>query len=606
MLFLLVAINAKYIHSNPAVYSLRGFLSDDQKTSVSIAEYTINQSTDEILADIVKRNPTVIGFSCYIWNIRLIRELLIELPKLLPGTDIWLGGPEVSFHSEKLLEEFPCVTGIMVGEGEETFRELVQLYITVWMDSGVTLSQSHEIETETQKQVQNEKNQKKSQLGNIAGLYIRSGRTAERSAMDMNRLPFLYQKTETFHNRIIYYESSRGCPYRCSYCLSSIERELRFRDLETVKTELQHLMDEKVSQVKFVDRTFNCRESHALAIWNYIKEHDNGVTNFHFEIAADRITDAELELLKTMRPGLIQLEIGVQTTNPKTLQAINRVTDLKRLSEVVTIIREQHNIHQHLDLIAGLPYEDYESFSHSLDFVYSLQPQQLQLGFLKVLHGTEIERDAGKYGIYYKDTPPYEVLYTKDISYAEICKLKRIEEMVELYYNSGQFTTTLRVLVREFPSPFTLFEELADFYEKQGYFINQPSRIYRYEVLLAFIESKESLHMSYYRECLTYDLYLRENLRSRPSFARNLQPFRESIKAVYEQEEQERKLLPSYRDYDRKQMEKMTHIEVFHYPVWEMTDSTNQPNLPVLFDYQNRDALTNDAAVILLPPFYPT
>ena len=565
MQFILIAINAKYIHSNPAVYSLRGFLDEKMKSNVSIAEYTINQNTDNILADICKRKPSVIGFSCYIWNIRLIRELLKELPKLLPDVPIWLGGPEVSFNAEKWLEEFQGVTGVMLGEGEETFRELVETYA---------------------REGQGYSGEK--QLDEIAGLCLRTGRTTERAPLDLNRLPFLYEDTERFENRIIYYESSRGCPFRCSYCLSSIDKTLRFRDLDIVKKELQVFLDRKVKQVKFVDRTFNCKKSHALAIWEYLKEHDNGITNFHFEIAADYITDAELKVLRAMRPGLVQLEIGVQTSNAETLAVINRKTDLERLSTVVQEIRSWNNIHQHLDLIAGLPQEGYESFARSFDFVYQLQPQQLQLGFLKVLHGTIMEQEASKYGICYRDTPPYEVLYTNDLSYEEVCKLKQIEEMVELYYNSGQFVYTLQALVREFTSPFAMFEELACFYEEQGYFVHQPARNYRYEVLLEFIRKKALQEEAYYCECMMYDLYLRENLLTRPSFARDLLPFKEAIKSMGKTAER-----------------KMTHIEPFFYRVWENAGASDsncaeQEPIYVLFDYRDREKMTGNARTELL------
>lgn len=572
MQFLLVAVNAKYIHSNPAVYSLCGFVGKDWESYVSIAEYTINQSKDGILADIYKRKPSVIGFSCYIWNIQLIRELLTELPKLLPDVPIWLGGPEVSFNAEKYLEDFPCISGVMIGEGEETFRELLEVYITCGK-----LDMSYQGWDVNLREFD-------AALQGVLGLCLRSGRTGEREATDMNRLPFLYQDTALFENRIIYYESSRGCPYRCSYCLSSIDKMLRFRDIDTITKELQVFLDRKVKQVKFVDRTFNCKESHALAVLEYIKKHDNAVTNFHFEIAADVLTDAELAILQTMRPGLVQLEIGVQTINRETLSAINRKTDLERLATVVKQIRGFGNIHQHLDLIAGLPLEGYDSFARSFDFVYALQPQQLQLGFLKVLHGTVMEEKASSYGICYQDTPPYEVLYTKDLSYEEVCRLKRVAKMTELYYNSGQFVVTLQALAHDFSSPFAMFEALASFYEEQGYYVHQPSRNYRYDVLFDFIKQKVSQREAYYAECLMYDLYLRENLLTRPTFAKDLHPFRDEMRTLHQTGER-----------------KMTHVEPFFHRVWENTEvapyvQAEEP-IYVMFDYTHRNPLTGNAKV---------
>lgn len=570
MKFLLVAINSKYIHSNPAVYSLRAYVGDELREHVEIAEYTINHVFTDILADIYKRKPDVIGISCYIWNIGMVWELVTELSKLMPKVPIWLGGPEVSFDAEKLLVAHPEVTGVMVGEGEETFRELLSYYV-----------------------------KKTGALEEIKGLCLRSGYTTARELTDISTLPFLYEDLSAFENRIIYYESSRGCPFRCSYCLSSIDKKVRLRNIDTVKKELQFFLDRKVKQVKFVDRTFNCNHAHAMAVWQYISEHDNGVTNFHFEISADILNEEELSLLSGMRPGLVQLEIGVQSTNPETLTAIRRSMDVDRLAQIVARINAGNNVHQHLDLIAGLPFEDYESFGRSFDRVYGMCPEQLQLGFLKVLKGSEMHTRAEEFGICYTDKPPYEVLYTKWLSFTEVLRLKRVEEMVELYYNSNQFVHTLRFLEQAFTSPFRMYEELAEFYEEKGYFVNSPARSYRYQVLLAFACEKDKEHEAVYRELLTYDLYLRENVKSRPEFARDLMPYKEEIREFYRREEEERKYLPEYREYDSKQLARMTHMEPFSYPVWEpmMRTETKTAEVPrfVLFDYEARNPLTQDA-----------
>lgn len=570
MKFLLVAINSKYIHSNPAVYSLRAYVGDELREHVEIAEYTINHVFTDILADIYKRKPDVIGISCYIWNIGMVWELVTELSKLMPKVPIWLGGPEVSFDAEKLLVAHPEVTGVMVGEGEETFRELLSSYV-----------------------------KKTGALEEIKGLCLRSGYTTARELTDISTLPFLYEDLSAFENRIIYYESSRGCPFRCSYCLSSIDKKVRLRNIDTVKKELQFFLDRKVKQVKFVDRTFNCNHAHAMAVWQYISEHDNGVTNFHFEISADILNEEELSLLSGMRPGLVQLEIGVQSTNPETLAAIHRKMDVDRLARIVARINSGNNVHQHLDLIAGLPYEDYESFGRSFDRVYGMRPEQLQLGFLKVLKGSEMHTRAEEFGICYTDKPPYEVLYTKWLSFDEVLRLKRVEEMVELYYNSNQFVHTLRFLEQAFTSPFRMYEELEEFYEEKGYFVNSPARSYRYQVLLAFACEKDKEHEAVYRELLTYDLYLRENVKSRPEFAKDLMPYKEEIREFYRREEGERKYLPEYRDYDSKQLARMTHMEPFSYPIWEpmMRTETKATGVPsfVLFDYEARNPLTGDA-----------
>ncbi len=574
MKYLLVAVNAKYIHSNPAVYSLRAYAGEKYGEHIELAEYTINQRTEDILADIYQRKPDAIGFSCYIWNIRMIRELLAELPKVLEHTELWLGGPEVSYDAPGMLIQFPHLKGIIVGEGEATFRELMAYYV----EGDRSLSE-------------------------IAGLYLPEGFTPMRPLLSMDELPFLYGDLEQFQNRIIYYESARGCPYSCSYCLSSIDKRVRLRSVDLVQKELQLFLDKKVPQVKFVDRTFNCVHEHAMAIWKYISEHDNGVTNFHFEISADILRPEEIALLNQMRPGLVQLEIGVQSTNPDTISVIDRVMNVERLEQIVASIRRGKNIHQHLDLIAGLPGEDYNSFRNSFDRVYGMKPDQLQLGFLKVLKGSPMEERAGDYELVYTSQPPYEVLKTKWLSYEEVLRLKQVEEMVELYYNSNQFRYTLAVLEKDFPEPFAMFEQMAAYYREKGYFLNSPARAYRYQVLYDFALSVSPGRKELYRELLVFDLYLREKVKSRPEFAGETgEDEKEYQRAFYLQEEKEHRYLKGYEEYDHRQLAKMTHLEHFTYPVWdpEAAGKGVRTSGSVLFDYRNRDALTYDAAFWLL------
>ncbi len=582
MKFLLCAINAKYIHSNPAVYSLRAYAGEKLRPYVELAEYTINQQKDEILADLYRRQPEVIAFSCYIWNWSMIRELLEEVPKVLPGADIWLGGPEVSYDADRILTQYPRIRGIMIGEGEATFRELLTHYVNREPDTPE--EDEHTL------------------LQKINGLCLPEGYTPPRPLTDLNEIPFFYDDLGEFTNRILYYESSRGCPYRCSYCLSSLDKKVRLRDIATVRKELQFFLDRKVPQVKFVDRTFNCVHEHAMAVWTYLLEHDNGVTNFHFEISADILREDEIALLGKMRPGLVQLEIGVQSTNPNTLDAIHRVTDLDQLAQNVASVRAKQNIHQHLDLIAGLPFEDYESFGRSFDRVYAMRPQQLQLGFLKVLKGSQMQEKAEEFGICSQSCPPYEVLYTRWLTYRDVLKLKRIEEMVELYYNSNQFTHTLPVLEKRFSSPFAMFEALAAHYGEQGYAKNAPARAYRYQALLSFAVAHDPAGEALYRELLTFDMYLRENLKSRPEFAAELTPYKESIRSFYRKEEADRRYLPDYCGFDSRQLARMTHLEPFHYPVWEemqtdLKETLLREEMYVLFDYHRRDPLTYEAKI---------
>lgn len=594
MKFLLVGINSKYIHSNPAIRYLKKYAGAEYENNVELSEYTINNLKEEILSDIYKRNPDVIGISCYIWNFNMVQELLQELPKILPGRDIWLGGPEVSFEGEKVLADFPMVRGIMVGEGEATFKELLSYYKRAEADNADQCKNSNHSDGV-------------SGLLEIRGLLLPEGYTKKREELSLDELPFLYEDLKEYENRIIYYESSRGCPFSCIYCLSSVERKVRLRSIDKVKRELQFFLDNKVPQVKFVDRTFNCHYEHAIAIWRYIKEHDNGVTNFHFEVAADIMTQEQIEVLSGMRPGLVQLEIGIQTTNDRTLHEINRYVNTAHIAQVVARLREKENIHIHLDLIAGLPFEDYESFGHSFDEVYYMEPEQLQLGFLKVLKGSPMFYLAEKYGVVYQSKPPYEVLYSNWLSYDDVLKLKQIEEMVELYYNSNQFSAVLKALKLCFKSPFAMFEALAEYYEEKGYFINTPARSYRYQVLLDFACQIDRERAELYKELLTYDYYLRENAKSRPVFCRDLSDYYKKIWEFYQKEENEPELLKSYKKYHAKQIMKMTHMDVFYYPVWErnpekLYQRREEPYF-VLFDYQMKDPLTQNVKVTVLFSF---
>lgn len=573
MKVLLTAVNAKYIHSNLAIYSMKAYA--EKKgcwgAEIQLAEYTINQQQDGILRKIYEEKPDVLCFSCYIWNISFIKELIQDLKKILPETRIWVGGPEVSYDAERFLKEMPQVTGVMCGEGEATFLEVVKSYAQ-W--------ENQEQEPEM--------------LDNIPGIVYRKSQelivTGNRDILDMDELVFPYENLSLFEHKIIYYESSRGCPFSCSYCLSSIDKKLRFRSLSLVKEELQFFLDNKIPQVKFVDRTFNCKKEHAMEIWKYLKEHDNGVTNFHFEIAADLLSENEIALISTMRPGLIQLEIGVQSTNEKTLEEIRRKTSFSEICKKVQAVAAGENVHQHLDLIAGLPYEDYESFKKSFCDVYALKPQQLQLGFLKVLKGAYMQEMAEVYGCVYKSKEPYEVLKTRWLTYGEISRLKGVEEMTEVYYNSGQFSYTLEALEKEFPDAFTMYEAFADFYEEKGYFAVSHARISRYEILREFLREKEIQNLEFYDELMVLDLYARENLKTRPSWAMDLKPYKKQIQEFYTKEEEQPGILKDYQGYQARQMEKMTHLEVFTYNVLE--GKTEKGIYPVVFDYKKRNPLT--------------
>lgn len=587
MKVLLAAINAKYIHSNLGIYSLKTYGEKTLKewglaeqAEISLAEYTINHQMEQILQDIYKRKPDVIGFSCYIWNISYVKVILADIKKVLPDVKIWVGGPEVSYHGEAFLKEEPAVDLVMMGEGEITFAHFLKALL-----EGEDLKQ-------------------------VPGLMVRNADgtftdTGFRQVMDMSQIPFPYafMDMKELEHRIIYYESSRGCPFSCAYCLSSIDKKLRFRSLDLVLPELEWFLQAKVPQVKFVDRTFNCKKSHAMAIWQYIRDHDNGVTNFHFEIAADLLDKDELDLLSTMRPGLVQLEIGVQSTNEKTLEAIRRKTDIEEIREITETINSWHNIHQHLDLIAGLPWEDLESFKKSFNDVYEMEPEQLQLGFLKVLKGSYMEELIPTCDLLYSAAPPYEVLCTKWLSYGDVLELKDIEEMTEVHYNSRQFTCTLKELEKEFDTPYEMFSFMAGYYNKNHLFGISHSRIARYEILWKIIQERlekngkcetqgkpenggVSEKLEQYRDLLMTDLYLRENVKSRPTFARDLSDSKDFVREFFQREEKTPEHLSGYEGYDSRQMAKMAHLE-------PLRDGTY-----LLFDYKKRDPLSYNARTV--------
>ena len=603
MKILLVAVNAKYIHSNLGIYSLKAYArqqleADPPRTqdpvTIELAEYTINHQLDACLQDLYRRKPDVIGFSCYIWNIESIRSLAADIRKLLPHVPLWLGGPEVSYDARKVLQDMPFITGVMKGEGEETFAQLVRYYV----DNG----------TEDPADCGKVRGQG---LSRLTGLTYRGPDgaitdTGIRPVMDLSRIPFSYDciKLEELEHRIIYYESSRGCPFSCSYCLSSIDKQIRFRNLDLVKEGLLFFLNAGVPQVKFVDRTFNCRKSHAMAIWKFIQEHDNGITNFHFEIAADLLDEEEMDLLAKMRPGLVQLEIGVQTTNVRTLEAIRRKTDLEEIQRITARINRGRNVQQHLDLIAGLPHEDLDSFRRSFNDVYAMEPEQLQLGFLKVLKGSFMEEMAGSYGLAYSSLPPYEVLSTRWLSYDGILELKEVEDMVEVYYNSRQFTCTLKAFENEFASPYSMFYFMGEYYRRRGLAGISHNRIARYEILFDIIrerltpcggqaeaarpEGTAGLGLETYRDLLMTDLYLRENVKSRPVFARDPAASKAKIKDFFIKEGKSPQYLTDYKGYDSRQISKMAHVEA-------MADGTL-----VLFDYRNRDPLTYNARACVI------
>lgn len=576
---LLVAVNAKYIHSNLGVYSLYAYSMEHGITSeeLSYREYTINQNKDDIIGNIYEEKPDILGFSCYIWNIETVEKVARELRKLLPECMIWYGGPEVGFDAKKVLSKDTWADGIFCGEGEMSFYEVLMCY---------------------------RKGGRAANYTNIKGLVVRTEQrivtTPARENCSLDDVKFPYEDMDGLKNRIVYYETSRGCPYGCSYCLSSVEKKVRFRSMKLVEKELQFFLDRKVEQVKFVDRTFNCNPNHTMAIWQYIYEHDNGVTNFHFELSADLLTEEEIAFVRKFRPGLVQFEIGVQTTNVQTLEAICRKTDMEKLKEKVSKIRQGRNIHQHLDLIIGLPYEDITSFKRSFNEVYDMKPDQLQVGFLKVLKGSPIEKQAQEFGIVAQSAPPYEVLYTNWISYEEVKSLKVVEEMVERYYNSMQFQATVPYLVKQFSDAFTFYDTLGKWFKEKGYLEISRSRMQNYESLYEFAGEWQIPDMVLFSELLVFDLYAREKLKKEPAFLKNRErsdTWKEWERTFFQDEDMRRQYLPDYEGYSWKQVLRMTHMEWFSYdiPFFLQTGRLQQRETVVLFDYAKRNPLDNQA-----------
>lgn len=652
MRFLLCGINAKYIHSNLAIFSLKAY-ADRKKipgAEIILKEYTINNYVEDILQDLYEEKADVVIFSCYIWNISFVRELAAELKKVSPDVKIWAGGPEVSYAANKFLMENPAFDLIMQGEGEEVFSELIRLTVEekcrikdVYKQSESKKVLSGIVEKryfiERKQAVKEEKDIEDkyfagednvyptnyidmSKLQKLQGIAVRdfSGKAALGNAesnienktkiinagfatlMDMDTIPFVYEDFHLFEHKILYYETSRGCPFCCSYCLSSVDKTVRFRSLPIVKKELDAFLEAKVPQVKFVDRTFNCNRQRAIDIWSYLVEHDNGITNFHFEISSDLLGEEELELFAKMRPGLIQLEIGVQSTNGETVDAIHRHMDLDKLFHYVDRVHELGNIHQHLDLIAGLPYENYERFGCSFDDLYAHEPDQLQLGFLKVLKGTMMEEEVKKYSILYRNQPPYEVLGTKWLSYDEIILLKGVEELVELYYNSGQYTLTLKYAVPFFESPFRFYEMFSAWYRGKGYHKLNHNRLEKYNILREFLrEHIDENEWDTLDEIMLYDMYLRENVKGRPAWAKDTAQYKKEWKALYR--EQGEKLFPEDVQagiYDSKRAANQSHIEVFKINIkkFEQSGQVEKKQVFCLFDYSRRNPLNRAARTV--------
>lgn len=570
MKILLAALNAKFLHSSLAIRSLLKY-SEKYSEYIHFSEYTINHSEDFVLSEIYKQRPNIICFSCYIWNIEAILRISENTKKVLPDAKIIFGGPEVSYNSYELLKKYDFIDIIISGEGEETFFEICGHFID---------------------------NNK--ELNKILGITYRQNgeviKNPPQIPLVLDDIPFAYDNLDGLSNRIIYYETQRGCPFNCQYCMSSVEKGVRFLSWNRVKSDLDFFLENKVPQVKFVDRTFNCNKNHAVSIWKYLMENDNGITNFHMEIKAELLDDEIIHMLYGAREGLFQFEIGVQSTNNETVNAIKRAGSFEKLSNIVNKVKEGKNIHLHLDLIAGLPKEDYNSFKNSFNDVYSLSPEQFQLGFLKILKGSGLEKDAEKYGIVYREKAPYEVLYTNKLSFYEVLKLKGIEEMVETYYNSGKALNTIRFAEKYFTSPFDFYEKLSEYYIKNDYDKQSHSKAELFFIFYKFaVDSFElSDKLPIVRDFLRLDMLVCDNLRTLPEWSCpiNNNDTNRKIFDFFEKEENINKYIPHLKGFSPKQLSRMCHIEIFENDIMNISCEKSLSNdnefTAILFDYNHK------------------
>lgn len=590
----IVALNSKYIHSSLAPWYLKN-ICKDLRGNIKVLEYTINDDMEGILSRIFAEKPGVIAFSCYIWNIVEVLKLSSNLKKVLPSALMILGGPEVSFEPEKIMSKNPFIDYIICGEGEFSFKELL---ITI----ETTINEKEKIK----------KFEEVKKIEEIEGLCFKKGGEIIYKGgycltenLDLLPSPYSNDMLKKLDNKIVYYESSRGCPFSCSYCLSSTFLGVRYFSLDRVKKDITCLLDAKVKQIKFVDRTFNCNKKRAKEIIKFVIENGKN-TNFHFEAAGDLFDEEMLEILSKAKKGLIQFEIGVQSTNERTLMEVGRKTDIENIFKNVKKLISYGNIHIHLDLIAGLPNEDLKSAMESFNRVYELRPHQLQLGFLKILKGTKIRDNAKKYGYCFREYPPYEVLFNNYISFDEIIELKGIEHILDKYYNSKRFINSLNYLIeKKFDSAFDFFKEFYLYNLKAGYLDRALPARSLYTILYEFIKTilHESEH-SVMQDLLKFD-YLSTNSSG------NLP---EGIKKIIEIDYKERRLnflnnkenqakyFPEFKGTSPKHLLKYVHFTVFEnditnyvleHDIGKSEKSKIKSNkITILFNYKHKDKVT--------------
>jgi len=568
---LIVAVNSKFIHSSLAVHYLKT-VCDEDEGEIKVLEYTINDQKDKVLASIYSENANAVAFSCYIWNYEYIKDIIADLKALMPHVKIILGGPEVSYNPAEIMDEIQNADYIIAGEGEEAFPLLL-------------------------KHISLEKNE--NDMASIKGLAFRKeGKVfydhGYNIIHELQNIPSPYSDemlNSLGPNRILYYESSRGCPFSCSYCISSTFDGVRYFNIDKVKGDILKFIKRKVKQVKFVDRTFNCNKNRANEILEFVIE-NGGDTNFHFEVAGDLFDEKTLNLLKKAPKGLIQFEIGIQTVNLQTLDSISRKTDLDKLFYNVKKLLDLGNIHIHVDLIAGLPMEGYDSFKNSFNTVFDLKSHQLQLGFLKLLKGSRIRNEADAYKYVYKKKAPYEILGNMFLSYEKIIKLKEIEELVERYYNSGKFQRSLEYLIKTTgKSAFEFFDDLSLYWKENGLYERSISSRELYTILINYLTSTESADMSKVNELLKFDFLSTDSTNNLPKEVnRESHINNDRIFAFLKKDENIKKYLPHFEGILPKNIFKHIHIELF---LFDMTENALPPaETAILYDYSIRDKVT--------------
>lgn len=575
MKILLVALNSQFVHMSLSIRTLYHAVHSSIDSEMRMMEYTINQEEDFILRDLAGEKPDLVCFSCYIWNIEAVKRLTRNLKKIDPSMSVLLGGPEVSYDEKNLRLEIPEADYVLSGEGEEIFTAFLRDF---------------------------EKGKRGRMPGGMTG--DGAGKDSIAFVEDLDALPFPYtdEELQAASDRILYYESSRGCPYRCSYCLSSTIKTTRFKSVQRTKDELNRFLSFGVRQVKFVDRTFNADRKRAVEIMSHLIEKDNGVTNFHFEINGDRVDDAFVNAVSKSRKGLFQFEIGVQSTSEETLEAVNRSGDFEKLADGAKRLIETGRSHVHLDLIAGLPLEDYARFGESFNAVHDLQAHHLQLGFLKLLPGTSIRREALAYGYAFKSEPPYEVLKNSVMSYDDLSRLKRIEEVLERYGNSGGFVRTMDHLKSFFEGDaFALHESLAENLEGRGFFRRAHDKRKLYAYLLDYHKTlRNEKDEGLFLDLLKFDYLSQKPQPLLPFFVSEEPPgYRERCHLFLQDEGVIKRLLPAYEGMAAKRIIQKVHFEPFEYDV----DAKVRKKTQILFDYGAEKGIRGEAPYhhILLP-----